>query len=253
MNRRWICWLSLAAIVGMPLQAAETRLSEVRTALEKWVETRQLIGKTESDWKVNGETLRQTIQLLEQERASIREQMTTVSTNSVTVAKERVEAEISKKELTLGLDSVRELVSGFEARLRELSAAFPPPLLERIQPVLQRIPADSAQTKLSASERVQTVVTLLNEIDKFNGAITVASQVQKNPSGAEVQVDTLYLGLGQAYFVDKSGDYAGVGIPTVRGWDWEARPGLASKINQALAIYRNTRPAEFLSLPAQIR
>ena len=64
MNRRWICWLSLAATVGMPLQAAETRLSEVRTALEKWVETRQLIGKTESDWKVNGETLRQTIQLL---------------------------------------------------------------------------------------------------------------------------------------------------------------------------------------------
>jgi hypothetical protein len=253
MDRRCICGFLLAVNVALPIHAAENPLSEVRTALEKWVETRQLIGKTESDWKENRETLRQTIQLLEQERSSIREQMTTVSTNSATAAKERVEAEISKEALTLGLDTIRGLVSGLETRLREMSAAFPPPLMERIQPVLQRIPADSVGTKLSASERVQTVVTLLNEIDKFNGAITVSSQVQKNPSGAEVQVDTLYLGLGQAYFVDKSGDYAGVGIPTAEGWTWDARPGLATRINQALAIYRNTRPAEFLSLPVQIR
>lgn len=253
MSRRRICGLSLLAITAMPLQAAGSRLSEVRTALEKWVETRQLIGKTEADWKVDRETLRQTIQLLEQERANIREQMTAVSTNSVTVAREQRDAATAKDGLTKGLDSVRELVSGLEGKLRDLSPAFPPPLMERVLPVLQRIPVDPTQTKLSASERAQTVVTLLNEIDKFNGAVTVASEVQKNPAGAEVQVDTLYLGLAQAYFVDKSGGYAGVGIPTLHGWKWEARSGLASKINQALSIYKNSSPAAFLSLPVRIQ
>ena len=252
MSRRWILGFSLAAIVVMPLHAAENVLSEVRTALEKWVETRQLIGKTEADWRIDSETLQQTVRLLEQERASIGEGMTTVSTNSVTVSKERTEAEASQAALNAGIKAAQELVSVFENRLRTLAVAFPPPLMDRVGPVLQRLPEDSTQTKLAAAERFQTVVTLLNEIDKFNGAVTVVSEIRKNATGAEIQVETLYLGLAQAYFVDKSGEYAGVGLATLQGWTWEPHPELAAGISRALNIYRNASPADFVGLPVRI-
>lgn len=233
--------------------AAESALRDARTAMEKWVETRQLISRTQADWQGGKESLVQTIQLFEREKAGIASQMSMVSTNSQTVEKEYAEAKSSKEALTRGLDKATSLVAGLEAKLRSQAATFPSPLLEKVQPVLDRIPQDATQTKLSAAERIQTVVTLLNEIDKFNGAVTVAAEVQKNPAGTEVQVETLYLGLAQAYFVDKPGEYSGVGTPTLQGWKWEPRSDLAPVIKKALSIYKNASPAAFVSLPVEVR
>jgi hypothetical protein len=96
-------------------------------------------------------------------------------------------------------------------------------------------------------------VGLINEVDKFNAAVTVVSQVQKNPAGAEVQVETVYLGLAQAFFVDKAGEYAGVGVPGPDGWQWTPKPELAGRIQKSIAMYKNAAPAAFVSLPVTIR
>jgi hypothetical protein len=119
--------------------------------------------------------------------------------------------------------------------------------------LIKRIPSDPATTKASGLERLQNVVGIVNEVDKFNAAVTVVSEVQKNPSDAEVQVETMYVGLAQAYFVDKAGDYAGVGLPSGQGWQWMPKNELAGKIQKSIAMYKNAAPADFVSLPVQIK
>jgi len=245
--------LGLLCLLPCLALAAESPVNEARSTLEKWVETRQLISKTSADWQADQETLAQTTALYERELKSIAEQMSKVSTNNAQVDKERLAAQAKQKELEAAAEKTRELVAVLEKRVQELAPGFPPPLAEKLANSLKRIPADTVNTKMTGLERMQNLVGILNEVDKFNTAITVVSEVQKNPADAEVQVETMYLGLAQAYFVDKAGDYAGVGTPSATGWQWTANNQLAGKIQKTIAIYKNATPADFVSLPVQIK
>lgn len=231
---------------------AEIPLTETRSTLEKWVETRQLISKARNDWRTDKETIEQTIQLYERELKSIDEQMSKVSTNNTQIDKERSEAEAQKKIANASLDRAREFVAGFEAQVKKLSPQLPAPLQEILTLLLHRMPSDAA-TKMSTAERMQVVVGVLNEMDKFNNSVSVFNEKRKNAKGEEVAVETVYVGLGAAYFVNQSNDFAGTGTPGANGWEWTTKPELASAVRDAIKIYRNEQPAHFVSLPVVLR
>jgi len=233
--------------------SAEDTLTDTRSTIEKWVETQQLISQTRSDWQADKETIEQTIALYERELKTIGEKMSQVSTNNVQVEKERDLALKQQAELNEASDKVKTLVAGLEKRIKDLAPSFPPPLADKIQTLLKRMPEDPTATRASGLERMQNVVGIVNEVDKFNAAVTVVSEVQKNPAGADVQVETMYVGLAQAYFVDKAGDYAGVGMPAAAGWKWKPQNELAGKIQKSIAMYKNAAPAVFVSLPVHIQ
>lgn len=249
-NHRGGWWL--AACLGVA-PATLGQMAETRTALEKWVETRQIVSATRAEWQTEKDTLEQTVTLFERELKGLADQMTRVGTNTVQVELERSQAARAQDENQAALARIRELVGPLEARLRALAPVFPPPLTERLQPLLDRMPSDPAITRLSPTERLQNVVTLLNEADKFNGAVTIGPEVKKAPDGAEVQVQVMYLGLGQAFFVDKAGEYAGVGVPTRNGWEWSVQNDLAPRLERSLSMYQNAIPAEFIALPMQLK
>lgn len=236
-----------------PVLFAEPRLTEARTTLEQWVETRQLISQTRTDWQADKDLLEQTVALYERELKSLAEQRGKVSTNNTQVEIERAAAVKQQAELEAATARVRELVAALEKRVVALAPSFPAPLADKVQPLLARIPADPTAARPTGLERMQNLVGLINEVDKFNAAVTVVSQVQKNPAGAEVQVETIYLGLAQAFFVDKVGEYAGVGVPGPAGWQWTPKPELAGRIQKSIAMYKNAAPAAFVSLPVTIR
>ena len=60
---------------------------------------------------------------------------------------------------------------------------------------------------------MQVLVGVLNELDKFNNAVNIFSEKRKNDQGDEVAVETVYVGLGAAYFVNDADDFAGMGLP----------------------------------------
>jgi hypothetical protein len=244
--------LAMLAVTICLRSNAQSSLVEARSNLEKWVETRQLISKTKSDWQTDKETLEQTVQLFERELKSVEEQMTKLSTNNTQVEKERLEAENLKKSSQEAIDSARDFAVGFEGQIKKLTPRFPGPLQDSLKPLLARLPAD-AHSKMSSAERVQIIVGVLNEVDKFNNAISVYNEKRKNPKGEEMAVEVLYAGLGAAYFVNETGDFAGTGTPGVTDWEWSTRPELASRVREAIRIYRNERPAQFISLPVTIK
>lgn len=252
MRKQWICG-AMALGCAMAVAAADDAFAATRATLEKWVETRQTISRTKAAWQADKETLEQTVQLLQREVAVVAEQMSNLSTNSATVRKEWDEAESLKKSSGEALEKARAFATAFEARLKALAPRLPQPLQDTLKPLLARMPADPANTRMSAAERVQIIVGFLNELDKFNTAVTVASEKRTNPKGEEVAVETVYVGLGAAYFVNDAGDFAGTGTPGDKGWEWTTMPELAASVREVLLIYRNERPARFVPLPATIR
>ncbi len=241
-------------LFGYPrANGAEVPLQSVRTVVEQWVQTRQLISKTQSDWESEKEILLQTKALFERELAGIDAQIAKVSTNSTQVDREKAEADRDLKDSTETLEHVREVMAGVEGRIRALSPRLPAPLLESMQPLMARLPDDPKSTKVGATERVQTAVSLLNEIDKFNNAVTLFSEKRKNEKGEEVSVETAYIGLGAGYFVNQTGEYAGAGSPGEKGWDWTLDPSLAVPVRDVVRIYRGERTATFVPLPVTLR
>jgi septal ring factor EnvC (AmiA/AmiB activator) len=249
-------WLTLCALMlATDASRAEgtTTLMETRSTLEKWVEMRQLISKTKGDWQSDKESLEQVVALYERELKSLDEQMSKVSTNNTQVAKEMAEALALQKVSNETLDDARKFSTGLEARVKKLATQLPQPLQDILKPMLAKLPADPANTKMLAAERMQAIVGVLNELDKFNNAVNLFNEKRKNPKGDEVAVQTIYIGLGSAYFVNEAGDFAGVGTPGDNGWEWEVKSEIAPTVQEVVKIYRNERTARFVTLPVTVR
>jgi hypothetical protein len=252
-RRYWIGLLVLWSAVALPAAEGAAPLSEARANLEKWVETRQLISRTKAEWQADQEILEQTIQLFDRELKSVEEQMAKLATNSMQVDKERAQAEALLRSSSDSLDRARQFAADCEGQLKQLLPRLPLPLQDMLKPFWARLPADTTNTKMAVTERIQVLVGILNELDKFNNAVSIFSEKRKNEKGEEVAVETVYVGLGTAYFVNDANDFAGVGAPGANGWEWTIKPGLAPSVREVIRIYRNERPAKFVALPAVIR
>lgn len=253
MRKLNVC-IALGVSLATLAHAADDPIATTRSTLEKWVETRQMITRTKAAWQSDKETLNQTAQLFQKELAGVEEKISGLSTNNAEVARQWKDAETQKQKASDALNRAREFATGFEVKLKDLATRLPQPLVEdkNFKTFFNRLPADPATTKMSSAERLQIIVGLLNELDKFNNAISVFSEKQKNPKGDEVAVQTVYLGLGAAYFVNDTGDFAGTGTPGAKGWEWTSRPELGASIREVIQIYRNEHGARFVSLPAII-
>jgi len=242
-----------AATCLVPCFGAESPLVQTRSTLQTWVETRQSISKTKSDWQADKETLQQTIQLFERELKGVAEQMAKVSTNSVQVDKERAEAEALQKASKEALERARQFAAGFEGEITKVVPRLPVPLQDILKPLLNRLPTDAANTKMTVAERIQVVIGILNEFDKFNNSVTIFSEKRKNEKGEELSVETVYVGLGAAYFVSDDGHFSGMGTAGANGWEWTIQPGLGDSVREIIRIYKNERPARFVPLPVVIK
>ena len=234
--------------------AQGSKFKEARTHIEKWVQTRQLIAKRNADWRVERESIGQTIGLLQREIDLLKEAID---------KSEQVDSEsdAEKKRITLSLEDLKKAnkvvdaaLWGMERQALALMALFPDPLKDRTSNVRSRIPLEKKDLRgRSAAERMQNVVAMLNEADRFNSAITLAIEVRKDAEGKDRQVQALYLGLGHAYYADQGGSFAGVGVPGETDWTWEEKPELGSTIRKVIDIYENERSAEFVPVPVYIK
>ena len=255
MTRR-ICLLLLPLFWAGPLLAAENNpLTEARTSLQSWVQTRQLISKTKLDWQADKETLGQTILAFERALKGVEEQSAKLTTNSTEVEKQRLEAEALLNSSKDTIERARVFATEFQSQVAKLVPQLPAPLQEKIQKdFLPKLPAvDATNTQGSVSSRIQTLLGILNECDKFNNAVSLFTEKRKNAQGEEVSVDTVYVGLGAAYFVNDGNNFAGTGRPGPNGWEWEPQPALASHIRDVVRIYKNERAAQFVPLPVAVR
>jgi hypothetical protein len=244
--------ISLSSVATMA-QTSNAQLEEIRANIDKWVETRQLLAKSRSEWASDKETLLQSISLIEKEVQLIDERIAQTQETASQADRDRLLLVDENERLSKSSAAVQAVLVDMERQSTNLAAGLPLPLQERILPLLKRIPNHPAQSRLSISERMQSIVGILSEVDKFNNAISVFPELRKNSAGADIQVKTLYVGLGAAYFADKNGDYGGVGVPTPNGWEWTPKPEVAPHVARAIAIYENTETAAFVKLPVTVK
>ncbi len=234
-------------------EAAESNLQSSRDTVAKWVETQQILAREKKDWQDGREILERRIELLENEIRAL-ETKVAEARSTLSDADRRRFALVGEREaLRVATESLAERVGGLEEKVRTLLSRSPEPLRDRVAPLSQRLPAPGAATTLSLGERYQNVIGVLNEVNKFQRDVTVASEIRTLSDGSRVEVQALYLGLGQGYFVTADGSAAGVGVPSEGGWEWTQANEIAPAVRQAIAILQNESVPAYVPLPVTLR
>ncbi|HEX5052119.1 MAG TPA: DUF3450 family protein [Planctomycetota bacterium] len=232
--------------------SAEGAVDTTRATLEQWVETHRVLSKEAQDWALGKETLQARIDVVKRELTTLRERTAEAQVSVNDADKKRAEMLVEDERHKATVATLQQQIERLERRTGAILPRLPEPLRERVRPLSQRMPQAGAETKLSLGERYQNVIGILNEIQKWNREITVASEVRMLPDGSSVEVNALYVGLGQGYYASVNGKVAGTGSASREGWVWQPANDLAPDIARAIAIYKNEQVAAFVRLPVTI-
>jgi hypothetical protein len=260
--------LALAAVAGVPgyaavvafqdptseTQAAEAKakLEETRITLSKWIETQQLISKERKDWQQSREILQGRLEVVRTEVAALEARILEAESKVAEANKKRDEL-IAENEALKGVGGqLAAAATTMEAELRKLIKSVPEPLQAAPKVLLDRMPTDPETTKVSAAERYQNVLGILNALNKANTEVTVSYEVHTLADGKPSEVRAIYIGLAQAYYVSSDGQ-AGIGRPTSDGWKWEPANQIAGDVVTALEILQGKHSPSFVPLPVTIQ
>lgn len=233
-------------------QISKPSLEETRLTLTKWIETQQIISKERNDWQQGKEILQGRIELVGKEVGVLNEK---ISQSEAAVVESNTKRDQLIAENDLLKSSTTQLanaVTVMEEQVRKLSKLMPEPVSARLVPLLQRIPTDPENTRVSTAERFQNVLGILTELNKVNSEIAVTYEIRTLSDGSSSEVQVLYVGLAQAYFISPRGE-AGIGRPTEDGWKWEPAPATSDAILMALEIIQGKHTPSFVPLPMKIQ
>ncbi|MEP9409828.1 MAG: DUF3450 family protein [Candidatus Brocadia sp.] len=231
----------------------DVSVDSVRLALEKWVETRRIISQEKYDFELGREMISERIKLVEREIELLRGKIREAEESITETDKKRADLVAENEKYKEATALLIGMATGLETRIREFLKRLPDPICGRVKPLSQRLPENHGEVKLSLGERFQNILGILNEVNKFNREITVTSEVRKLPDGTSAEVTVLYIGIGQAYYINGSGDVAGIGTASPEGWVWVPVNEAAAEIKKAVAILKNEAVAAFVLLPIEIQ
>ena len=237
------------------LAAAPTQSQTIRDTqdtLVSWVDTRKAIAATEAEWLAEKEIVADMITLLESEKAKLESGIEELEDSSDATDARRAELNATREKLLETTGELSDVVPELETEVSALIEKLPAPLVSELSQLITRLPEPDTETRLALSQRLLTVVGILNKVDKFNTAITVTTEI-RSIGEENVEVKTLYFGLAGAYFASASGDYAGYGSAGENGWNWTEDAAIAKNVADLIKTYEGNREATFVQLPIQAK
>lgn len=248
-------YYAIAALFFMSTASSDGQnaIDATRSILEQWVETERVISREKQNIELSKEILNERIALVEREIASLRERIKETEEHldeANEIRMKLTDETTSQRTISMSLD---EHLITLEDRIRTLLNRSPDLLRERIKPLSQRLTGDRIDSNRSLSERFQNVIGIMNEVDKFNRDLTLASELRILDDDVAIEVTALYVGLAQSYFTSANDLIAGVGTATDEGWKWSQRNDAAKAISQAIAILKNESVAVYVQLPVELQ
>lgn len=243
----------LLLVTATTLGRAAAPLEDLRTLWKEWSRLKGTISEERSSWEREKQSIADALLVSRQEVDLLTNRLAQLSNSSTGTEKQRADILDRIADAKTSMTVFSSVIERYEAGVRELVPILPAHMKTEIAPVLQRLPAEGKPTAMPVSQRMQTVIAFLAQLDKFNSAPSLVSEVREVDKGRSLEVRTLYFGLGIAYYSDAAGSFAGHGHPTASGWTWTpVDAATAVRIGEAIAIYQNQKQPAFVSLPARI-
>jgi hypothetical protein len=227
-------------------------LEDTKTALEEWVETERLISLSEAEWGTEKSSIENLISIYTEEI----ETLVSIIENAEkdTSAAENRRAELLEQDVDVKAVEAKlvEAMIEIEINMKSLETVLPTPLQEELQPLFKSLPQDPTTSKLAIGQRIQPIVAILTQVQKFNQVVTLVEGFREFEAGSTVQTEMVYFGLGAAFYVDQANEHAGIGVPGPEGWSWTDDDTLVEPVRSFIEIYRGTKQARYIEIPVSI-
>lgn len=247
----------------LPLMAQEPSApasgpDALRNSVREWIETMREIQKEEDSWEKDREVLQGYKEGLQKEIEDLKEQIERARTERDSAGKEDLEkvakAEAYAKAKEALVAELKELEKSVVERLPLLPAAMTAE--PKVAQMIEEVKKDGALTgdavKQGLAKRLNNVLNLLSEVEKFQQAVHLRDELHKAPDGREFNMKVLYFGIAAAYAVNESGDFALVGKPSESGWTFSERNDLAPRIKELVGVTTGDIDAKFVTLPIDL-
>ncbi|MDQ8185211.1 DUF3450 family protein [Pelagicoccus sp. SDUM812002] len=240
------------ALAGPAALSAAPELAETRSTLKEWVELKKIVSEEKNKWVVEKQSLNESINLLKDEMKKIEEAIVEYEAEASDADKVREDLTKEEAELKAASAIVKNSIVDLEAETLDIVSYLPTTLQDRVSILTQRIPKSKREMEASTlSARVMNVIAILSEVEKFNSQLTVVNEIREI-KGERVRVDTLYIGLAVAYYVDGTRSEAGYMIPAKDDWKRFEDNTLAEDIADAVAMQKREATVRFVDLPISI-
>ncbi|MDQ8197524.1 DUF3450 family protein [Pelagicoccus enzymogenes] len=246
----------LAAAATLSISATYSVSADVvkdtQNVLSEWISLEKQISEEKFAWVEQKEVIENSIEFMETEIASLKDIIKTAEETASAGEKKRAELDEKKEDLDEATQVMTAAVETYEKQIKQLSLTWPHAFRKSVETFLKRIPNEEQKETTPITIRLQNVVAIMSQFEKFQSVVTKDTGIQE-VGGESREVTTLYFGFAYAYFVDGTGEYAGYGYPSSsKGWDWTPDAAIAEKVSQLVAIYDRTVDASFLGMPAKI-
>ncbi len=228
-------------------------IGEVRAKLEQWVETRRIISKEQREWELAREMLASRIDVVQREIESLREKIGETEQDIAQAEQTRNELQSRNERLKEASAALERTLMDLESGVRRLVARLPDSVLKEIRQLTQQLPEEGGETDQPMSNRFGYVLGILQQVNKFHSEVRTASEVRRIAEGRSAEVTTVYLGLGQAYYVGTNGRVAGLGTASAESWVWEPADSAAEEVAAAVAILDGEQVARFVRVPLEVK
>ncbi len=218
----------------------------VQEKLREWIQVKKTISAEESAWEQQKSTLTDLNEIRKKEIAGIDELIAASGTRLADAEKQRTDLLKEEETLRQKRAALEEKISTLEAALRDRIVAFPQPLLVKIDDEVERLL--KADPEVPLQNRYRDVIAILNEAGTFENKITVETDLREI-DGQQLEVEVIYLGLHQAYYVDRKATRAGTGKPGPEGWSWTADNKIAGEVRKAISVQGRKVTPDFVTLP----
>lgn len=227
-------------------------VKDTQNVLSEWISLEKQISEEKVAWVEQKEVVENSIEFMETEIASLKDIIKTAEETASAGEKKRTELDEKKEGLDEATEVMTAAVESYESQIKELALTWPSAFLDTVGTFIKRIPNEEQKETTPITIRLQNVVAIMSQFDKFQSVVTKDTGIQE-VGGESREVTTLYFGFAYAYFIDGTGEYAGYGYPAAsEGWDWTPDSSIAEKVSQLVSIYDRTIDASFLSMPAKI-
>ena len=220
--------------------------SEVHSKLEQWVKTRQLISEERAAWEVEKATLAGLNEVRLRESGQLDEFITAARSRVAEIDAQRSRFAEDENSLKAWRSAMEKEVTSLEQQIRPLLPRFPAPLRAKVEEALIRLDAPDSDEPLQ--NRTRDILLVLQAYLEFQNTLTVESDIREI-AGARREVEILYLGMSQAWYVDIDGKHSGHGVPGDSGWNWTEDNSIAPRVRSAIEIQARRAAPTFVELP----
>lgn len=230
--------------VAMPSWGQATANLDELTA--QWLALDKSTQKLKSDWQLEKQQLKLRIGLLTQENSQLSAQIKQDQHNQDEVSQQRQALLSAQTDIEQVVDAYRLAFPSMLSRIQQLLAGLPPYLEHQLADDLNKL---NEKSELTA--QYQGIANIAKQVAKAENLIVV-KQGMITLNGTPLLTEQLYLGHRHAWFITQDNATAGIGYPSVDGWQWQPVDAEHDSIRQAIISAKNQVPGELLHLPVNL-